>query len=260
MKVYVDILFLINLIYDFLILNAVNIILKRGIKTKKVLFCSFVGSISAFSIFIPILSNIYITIFLSIVMVYITYGYKDIIYFKNNLLYFYMVTVILGGFLYFINLKFNHLYNVNDYYERKVLINFISMIIFGIIIYIMYLYTYKYKDNILSNYYNVKLSLDDKLYNLTGFYDSGNLIKDPYKNRKVILINKKLIKSDIKNKSPIIVPCNMVNHHILINCFKPDLLIINNKVINNCLIGLWENNIFDGIDAILNGYLGDLIK
>lgn len=260
MRVYVDILFLINLIYDFLILNAVNIVLKRNVKVKKILYCSLVGGISAFSIFIPFLSNIYITIMLSVFMVYITFGFKDIIYFKNNLLYFYMIMITLGGFLYFINLKFNNLYNIKDAYNRKVLINFISMVIFGLVIYLLYLYINKYNNNAISNYFDVSICFDEKMYKLNGFYDTGNLIKDPYKNRKVILVDKKIIKSDIRNKSPIIVPCDMVNNHILINCYKPDLLVINNKVINNCLIGLWDKNMHDGIDVILNGYLGDIIR
>ena len=53
----------------------------------------------------------------------------------------------------------------------------------------------------------------------------------------------------------------MINNKILIECYKPSILIINNRIINNCLIGLWENNNFyDGIDAIISGYIGDKIR
>ena len=261
MKIYVDILFFINLTYDFLILNAVNIVLRRNIKVSQILLGSLVGSISSFSIFIKALNNIYITILLSIIMVLVTFKYKDFIYFKNNLLYFYMISIIFGGFIYFINLKFNNFYNPIDIYNKKIIINFIGIIIFAIIIYLLYVYTYK--NNVINhhNYYSIKYSLNNTLHLVNGFYDTGNLLKDPYKGRPIILIKKDILKCDIKNKSPIYVPCNMVNNNILIKCYKPSLLIINDKVINNCLLGLWENNNFyDGIDAIISGYIGDKIR
>ncbi len=194
-------------------------------------------------------------------MVLITFGYKDIIYLKNNLLYFYMISIIFGGFLYLINIKFNHYYAPNDIYKTKVLINFIGIIIISPIIYFLYLYTYKNNQINHNNYYDLKFSLTDKVYFLNAFYDTGNLIKDPYKGRPVILINRKVLDGDIKNKSPILVPCKMINNSLLIECFKPSLLVINNHIINNCLIGLWENNnFFDGVDAVISGYIGDKIK
>lgn len=261
MKIYIDILFLINLTYDFLTLNAVNIVLKRNINIYRIFFGSFIGSISTFSIFIPILNNLLITIILSIIMLLITFKYKDIIYLKNNIIYFYMISVIFGGFLYLINIKFNTFYNPVDIYNRKILINFIGIIIISPVIYFLYIYTYKNNKVNHDNYYNLKYSFDNKITSINAFYDSGNLVKDPYKGRPVILVDKKILKCDIKNKSPIYVPCSMINTSILLKCYKPNLLIINNHIINNCLLGLWENsNFYDGISAVISGYIGDKIK
>ena len=261
MIIYVDIIFLINLIYDFLILNAVNIVLRRNVKVKRILFSSFFGSISSLSLFFPILNNIYITILLSILMVVVTFGFKDFIYLKNNLLYFYMISVIFGGFLYLINIKFNHYYSPQELYQGKIIVNFIGIIILSPLIYLLYIYSYKNNLTYHQNHYDMKFSLFDKLHTVKGFYDTGNLIKDPYKGRPVVLINKKVLNGDIKNKSPIYVPCKMVNNDILLSCYKPDILIINNKIINNCLIGIWDNNNFnDDVNAIISGYLGDKIR
>lgn len=261
MKIYIDILFLINFTYDYLILSLVNIVLRRNIKVYRLLIGALVGSISTFSIFIPLFNNLIITLVISLIMIIITFKYKDLIYLKNNIIYFYMISVIFGGTLYLVNLKYNNFYNPVDIYQRKILINFIGIIVTGIITYFLYKYTYKNNNINHNNYYDIKVSLDNKLHNITGFYDSGNLIKDPYKNKPVILINKEILTCDIKNKSPIYVPCKMINNDILIECYKPSLLIINNKVINNCLIGLWSNNNFyDGIDALISGHIGDKIK
>lgn len=261
MKIYVDILFLINLTYDFLILNSVNVVLRRGIKIKRILIGSFVGSISTFSIFIPLLNNVFVTLFISVIMILLTFHYKDFIYFKNNIIYFYMISIIFGGTIYLINLKFNTFYTPKDIYEQRILINFIGILIISPIIYFLYLYTYKNNQVNNQNYYKLKCSLNDKVHELTAFYDTGNLLKDPYKGRPIILVNKEILKCDIKNKSPIYVPCNMVNNHILIKCYKPSVLIINNHLINNCLIGLWDKCLFkDGIEGIISGYIGDRIK
>ena len=110
MKVYVDVIFLINLIYDFLILNMVNLILRRNIKVKRIFLSSLLGSISSLSVFFPILSNILITLFISFLILIVCFGYKDIIYLKNNILYFYMVSVIYGGFIYLLSLKFGNIF------------------------------------------------------------------------------------------------------------------------------------------------------
>ena len=261
MKIYVDIIFLINLIYDFLILNAVNVVLRRYVKVKRIFICSFMGSLTSFSLFIPFLNNIFITIFLSIIMVIVTFGVKDFVYVKNNLLYFYMVSVIFGGFLYLINVKINHFYNPEDIYKIKILINFLGIIFISPVIYFLYLYSYKTNQVKHQNYYNMSFSFNNYIYHVKAFYDTGNLIKDPYKGRAVILVKDDVLHGDIKNKSPIYVPCQMINNSFLIKCYKPDLVVINNHIINNTLIGLIRDKIFyDGVDAIISGYIGDKIR
>jgi stage II sporulation protein GA (sporulation sigma-E factor processing peptidase) len=261
MIVYVDLIFLINLVYDFLILNSVNLVLRRYIKVKRIFFGSLIGSISAFSIFIPLLNNIYVTIILSVIMLIITFGFKDIIYIKNNILYFYLISIIYGGFIYFINLKFNNYYTLQEYYNHKIIVNFIGIIIISPIVYFYYLYLYK--NNLINhqNYYELKFSLNEKVKTIKAFYDTGNLVKDPYKGRPVILINEEILYGDIKNKSPIYVPCHMVNNLIMLKCYKPNLLIINNHILNNCLIASWnKSNFYDDINGIISGYMGDKIK
>lgn len=260
MIIYVDIIFIINLIYDYLILNTVNVVLKRFKKQKNIFIGSLIGSILSFNIFFPKLNNIFIIILISILMVLVSFGFKDFIYFKNNIIYFYMISVVYGGFIYLINLKFNPFFNEKIYYEKKILINFIGLLILSPIVYFLIIESYKNLKNKNGLLYQVKVVLNKKLYEITGLYDTGNKVKDPYKNRPVILINKKILSCDINNKSPIYVPCNLINGEVLIRCYKPKVLIINNKVVNNCLIGVTDYDYsFDGVDAIISGYIGDEI-
>ena len=261
MKVYVDIIFLINYTYDFLILNMVKLILRRNVSFKRILLSSFIGSISSFSIFYQKLDNAFITILISVFMCIICFGYKDIIYLKNNLMYFYMISIIFGGMIYLLNIKFNNVFDFYDNYSNKTIINFIGLVIGGIITYFYYLYLNKNNNYYHKNYYRLNFSFEDKYYTLDAFYDTGNLIKDPYKGRSIILVNEDVLYGDIKNKSPIYVPVSSINGSFLIKCYKPNVLIINNKVINNCLLGLFKGNYFkDNINAIISGYIGDKIR
>ena len=111
MKVYIDLLFLLNLIYDFLLLMTVSVTLKRNINYKRLLLGSLVGALSTFIIFFPL--NKYLLLVLKIIMglimLLVTFKYKNIKYFLHNLLYLYMTSVILAGFLYYLKLEFKNL-------------------------------------------------------------------------------------------------------------------------------------------------------
>ena len=121
---------------------------------------------------------------------------------------------------------------------------------------IFYLY-YKQNKEIINKYnyyYDVSIILrDDNRINIKGFLDTGNTLKDPYANKPIILLSKKLISSDINIHSPILVPYNSLNHKGFLTVIKPKYVLINEKKLNNYLIGLSEEDFgFDGIECILN--------
>ena len=98
---------------------------------------------------------------------------------------------------------------------------------------------------------NIKLNIiiknKNNIINTFGYIDSGNCLKDPYFNRNIILIDK-----NINIDKPVVVPINTINSTGIINCFKPDELIINNKIYSNYLIGLSNKKInLMGCDCIL---------
>ena len=108
MIVYLDLVFLINYFFDCLLLILVNITLKRNISLKRILLTSLLGELCLIGIF---LNNIFFLlifkILLALILIIVCFKYKDILYTLNNLLYFYMGSVILGGFVY--SLKINKL-------------------------------------------------------------------------------------------------------------------------------------------------------
>ena len=122
---------------------------------------------------------------------------------------------------------------------------FISMI-FPVVIYIVVKELSNYKLNIQDKYI-VTISYKNKKYQLEGFIDTGNKLKSPISNKSVILVNLKINTDNI-----IYIPYKALNTEGIIPCIKPDKVIINNKVINNCLIGLSKDKFqIEGYNCIL---------
>jgi len=237
MTLYLDLIFLINYFFDFIILLSTSYILKRNIKIRRIIIGALIGSLSNITLFIK-LNNynlLFFKIILSILMNYSTFNYKNINYFLNNLKYIYIISIILGGFLYLLdnNIKINYIF---------------IMILVPIFIYIYVKSINKYQKEIIY-YHKVRIKYKNKYYDLNGFLDTGNRLIDPYFKRPIILINKR-----IKIDKYLLVPIDTVNSHNLIKCFNIEELYIDNKLIKNkILVGISPIKFkMEGIECILN--------
>ena len=231
MKIYLDLILIINFIIDYLLLYGTKKILKNKTSIKRILLGSIIGSIS--SLLMIYQNNIIIKILLSILIIIITFGINKII---KNITYFYLLSIILGGTLYLFDLN---IYKLN--YQ-------ILLIISPILIYLYIKENIKYK-NIYLNNYIVEIYINNKLYKLEGMIDTGNELKDPYKKRSIILVN---INLDYRQFKYLFVPFNALNTQGIIPCIKPDKIIINNKIFTNYLIGLSKDKFhLNGVECIL---------
>ena len=106
MKIYLDYVFFINFIFDFILLFKTKVLLKRNVKIKRIILGSFIGTFSIFILFISMPSFIFFLskMFFGLIMVIITFKFKDIKYTLNNFFYLMILSIILGGFLYFLNI------------------------------------------------------------------------------------------------------------------------------------------------------------
>ena len=246
MTIYIDLLFILNFIYDMLLLITVCITLKRNTKFIRIFLGSLFGSVTTFIIFLPI--NKYLMLLLKIIlgltMLTITFTYKNFRYFINNVLYLYMTSVILAGFLYFLKIEFNNLcYSI-------------SLIIAPFILY-LYLKGQKELKNIVNYYQKIIINFKNNRHlELTGFIDSGNKLRDPITNKYIILINKSKLKGIYNIRSPIYVPITTVNNKSLLECIAIKSIEVGNKQYTNYLIGLSDTfKGFDNVDCLLNYHL-----
>lgn len=248
MKIYLDFVFIINFFFDFLLLFGTSKILKRIVSLKRLILGSIVGAISLFLLFLPLtsLTLFLLKILLSVAIITTTFGKKNII---QNLIYFYILSVILGGSLYLLDITTAYKNTGLIFIKKRYLLNTILILISSpIIIYLYIKEHYSYKNKI-SNKYKVEIHLNNKKYKLEAILDTGNNLSDPYKKRPIILIDEIV---DSKRKKIIYVPYKALNTEGVIPCILPDKVIVNDKEYKNILIGLSKDKFsLNGISCIL---------
>lgn len=257
MKIYVDLIFMLNFAFDFLLLTGVSIVLRRNVRFKKLIYGGLIGALSIFILFLRI--NMFelfiIKIFIAILMIIVTFKYRDIRYTLRNLLFLYMLSIILGGFLYMLNIELSYKNSGIIFYHNGLSINWILILILSpIVIYVYVKQSMSLKNN-YSNYYKVDIYFKSgKKVELNAFLDTGNHLTDPYKKRPIILVNTKEVINYIRKEKTLLVPFSSLNNESLLKCIIADK--INIKGIGykkNFLVGLSDKKInIDGIDCILN--------
>ncbi len=260
MKIYIDMVLLLNFGFDLLLIFSVGIILRRQTNIKKILLSSLLGSITVLAMFIEMNSLVlfFLKIAISVGMVIIAFGYKDRRYFFKNLFYLYTSSIVLGGCLYFLNIQFSYKNTGLIFYYNGLSVNFIVMIILSPIIVWAYVKQGLELKNNYANYYNIDIYLrGGEKIETTAFLDTGNKLVDPYKRRPIILLNKELLDFDYKDNNILLVPYDSLNNHGLLKCFIPDKIFIQGVGFRkNFLIGISNEKIkMDGIDCILNTML-----
>ena len=250
MKIYLDIIYIVNLIFDFVLLFFVSYFLKRNVKIYRLFLGGLVGSLSVIFLFLPLsnISLLFLKIFTSIVMILTTFGYKNKNYFKKNIIYLYVISIILGGILYFLitSLKFN-----TSGLTDNLSLNFIVLLIISPILTYLYLKKEKNYKNTYSLIHKIEFSINNEKFIYNAYLDTGNKLCDPYKKRPILLIYDKKLHFDYEDS--IIVPYKTLEHNGILKCKKVNNFKIDDKEIKaNILVGISSNKFnIEGIECIL---------
>lgn len=250
MKVYLDLIMILNFFFDFILLLSVSVLLRRNVSIYKLLGGAFIGGISIFFLFLN-LNSFLLFLFklvISMIMILVSFGYRDCKYTFKNFLYLYSASIILGGFLYFLNVEFSYRQEGLIFIQNGLSINVVFLIIFCPIIIYIYVKQGIWLKNNYSNYYKVQIYFQEEKFQFNAFLDTGNNLSVPITNKPVILIDKA-----IKSEVFFYIPYKGVNNSGLIKCIKADKVEINGLVKNKVVIGMLEEKIkIDGIDCLLN--------
>lgn len=236
MKFYIDLFLLLNFFIDFLLLISISYILKRKICINKLLISAFIGSLSSCLLFVNIDSYLLVLakVTTNVLMQIIAFNFNDLKYLIKNVVYFYIISILLCGSVY--------LLKVNSY---------LLLIIYIPIILIIFIYELGTLKNKYNNYYRIKIYLKDKTFQTIAFLDTGNMLTDPYTNKPIMLVENNSFFNDY---AYLLVPYNTIDNHSLIRCIKPTKIEINGILIKKkVLIGLLNKKInIDGVGCILN--------
>ena len=249
MKIYVDLVLSLNFFIDFLILYGVNKTLKENRKIINLLKGALFGSLTVLILFLK-LNKIEIIIYkivISILINLITFGFKNI---KKDIIYFYLISIIIGGSLYLIDINNKIEINGLIYTNNGRSLNKLVIIISIPLIILETLKELKSKKYINSNIYQVKIFIDKKTYSLKALLDTGNNLKDPIMKRPVLIINNTYNINN--NKKIVYVPYKALNTTGIIKCFRPDKIEIKKKKKKNILIGQSNDSLnINNVDCIL---------
>lgn len=248
MKIYLDLVIVINFCYDLLLLMCVDVTLKRHAKLYRLIESSLFGTISIIILFIPMnkILLFLLKILFSVVMIIIGFGFKSVKSFINNMMYLYMCSVILGGFLYFLNIEFQ---------TDKFSVNYLALLFVAPLV--LYLY-YKEHKKFASTYnYNLNVSIcfcNGKVFSCNGFVDTGNKLRDPVTGKYVIILSRKILANLINIRSPMYVSYKALNKKGLIECFKIKYIKVNDIILTNYLVGISNDEFNLGESQCLLNY------
>jgi len=262
MKIYLDLVMLINYVFDFVLLCSVNYILRRNSSVFKIILSSLVGTLTLLILFMK-MSNFTLLLYkflVSIIMVIMAFGFKDIKYTSKNILYFYLVSMLLGGSIYFLNSQFNYSSNGFSFTSRSLYNSYAVIIVLGLFIFFKYIKAFKSLKNHYSNYYKCKIYFNSNFLEVNAFLDTGNKLEDPYTKKSIVLIHDDRMLKEAKI-NPIYVPYSSLNNHGLLTCYKATKIEIGGKTFDKFLVGVSNENFFlDGIDCIINNKIMEGLK
>lgn len=199
MTVYLDVIFLENIVINYIILYVTGLISKSKIKQNKLLLGALIGAIYSiiyYLIKLKIYSSFIIKIILSIVIIYVSFksnNYKDLL---KKVLLFYLTSFVFGGAIIAIiymadsqNITIQNGVLVGNYTIKTILI--------GVIIaYFTILIAFKIIKNKISKkdlICDISVRLDNKSIKTKALIDTGNMLKEPITNLPVIVMEHTLL-------------------------------------------------------------------
>ena len=199
MTIYIDVVFLENLVMNSIILIASGIILKKKLKWIRILLASSLGAIYTIIGYMSVLeiySNLVLKVILSILIIYIAFNPQTVKQLWKDVLIFYLTSFVFGGvafaLIYVVKpqdiLMKNGLF-LGTYPLKTVLLAAIVAFIIIIAAFAIVKTKFSKKDM----FCDVEVELNNKKIKTRTMIDTGNLLKEPITNTPVIVLEHTLL-------------------------------------------------------------------
>lgn len=261
-EVFLDVLILENFIVNFFLLYITSQTIRIKTNIKNYVFGALFGAMYVVVMVYPKLK--YLTYFpvkiiVAILIILITYGKRNLIFYLRTTAIFILYSSLLAGVC--ILIEYNSNVEINnariifksDYKAYIIAIMFIYILIHRLVIYIQ-----DRKDTI-TLIYNVNIITKHSRMTLKAFLDTGNELREPATNLPVMLVEKDIISDSIlKNYDKFYIPYSMVTGiGGQLEGFKPEYVEISlsNKIVKReVIIAFCENrlSISNDYEALLS--------
>ena len=206
MTVYIDVVFLENLILNVIILYATSLIAKMNLKIIRTLISASIGSIYAIMYYIfqiGLYSNIIFKFVLSVIMIYVAFNPKEFKTLLKVLILYYLTSFVFGGaslsVIYLVNAQRINIQNgmiIGKYTMNTILTGII--IAFIVIVIAFKIIKSKISKNDL--FCDIRFKINNKEIKTKAMLDTGNLLKEPITNIPVVVAEHKLLYDVIPNE------------------------------------------------------------
>lgn len=204
--IYIDIIFLENLIMNSIILYATAIILKIKPKSLRVILSSSIGSIYAIITYvteIEIFASVILKAILAVIMIYVAFNPQNIKKMWKQVAIFYLTSFVFGGvalyLIYYIKPQEVFIKNgvfVGEYVLKVIMLGaLVAFITIKISLKII-----KTKINPKDMYCKIKIKLQENTIETNAMIDTGNLAKEPITNTPVVIVESSLLENILPNK------------------------------------------------------------
>ncbi len=200
--IYLDVIWLLNFLFDSLLLLLTAIILKRKVIKWRILLAALVGSSIVLLMVSPwqmFASHPIVKLLFSIIIVFTAFGYKRFRFFIQGLLTFYFTTFMIGGGMIGIHYFFEYELDITNSVMVTSTTGFghpISWIFVSIGFPLVWIFSRKQLEHLefkklqYDQIVNVEIHIDDEVeFKLKGLIDSGNQLYDPITRSPVMIVD-----------------------------------------------------------------------
>lgn len=186
-----------------MLLFLTGAVLKRKIRRYKVFIGGLFGSFIVFAPFLnwpTFLLSPFVKISISVIMVWIAFGFKRFRYFLTNLSLFYLLTFASGGALIGLHYLLSFHYDASNFLFMANILGYgdpISWLFISIGFPFVYYFSkntfdkWKIRKLDFENLVDIDISINNQVIRLKGLIDSGNQLYDPITKKPVLIASLK---------------------------------------------------------------------
>lgn len=238
LKIYVDVLFIINFITDYFLISITSFFIKKKVSILKTILAALIGAIYAsFAFFLPAgpILLLPLSLGVSLVMLLLAFGVKRVRLFLKSIAVFYLISFVVAGAGFGLLTYFNQSFligggifyaDINAYQLLAAFLICVPLVHFTI----GFLKKVRIKSRFL---YDITIEKDGKTVTQTALLDTGNFLKDPVSQISVLIAEWQAVAPLFSKESFAdcivscpgeftYIPCRTVNGVGGIFAFRPD--------------------------------------